>query len=268
VRRDQDQDKLAITLRSGSGEGGERTPGVFLTGEAPTHQLMPAMRWMAQEMGIRRLVIVGNDYGWPRASAAAARAYAAPLGVDICDEVFVDLGTQDFLPVLHRVAQSRAQGVLMLLLGSQAVRFNRAFAAMRMHDHRIRLSPLMDENILMATGSANTHELYSAAGFFETLGTACTMDFGRRYVDHAGPFAPAITSPGESCFEGITLLAHLVTAARSTDVGRISSVADHVSYEGPRGAVRVQDRHLIQRIYLARADGLEFEVLAEIHSGV
>jgi len=54
-------------------EGGERTPGVFLTGETPTDQLLPAMRWMSDEMGVRRWAIVGNDYIWPRASARAAR---------------------------------------------------------------------------------------------------------------------------------------------------------------------------------------------------
>jgi hypothetical protein len=156
----------------------------------------------------------------------------------------------------------------MFLLGSDAVQFNRAFTEMRLHDMCMRFSPLMDENMLLATGAANTHELYSAAGFFETLGTAHSMDFERRYLDRIGPTAPPITSPGESCFEGMTLLAQLAAAARSTDVARINEVSESVVYEGPRGAVRVRDRHLVQRIYLARADGLEFDVLAEINHGV
>src|SRR3954447_10216941 len=35
-------------------EGGERTPGVFLTGETPNQQLRPTLRWFASELGIRR----------------------------------------------------------------------------------------------------------------------------------------------------------------------------------------------------------------------
>lgn len=248
-------------------EGGEHTPGVFLTGETPTDQLLPAMRWMSQEMGVRTWAIVGNDYVWPRESARAARAYAGQVRAEIRDEIFVPLGTDDFGRVLRRIEQAHVQGVLMFLLGSDAVRFNRAFTEMRMHDRCIRLSPLMDENMLMATGAANTYNLYSAAGFFETLGTAYGLDFERRYLTLMGPTAPALTSPGESCYEGIALFAQLAAAARTTDVPRITTVADMVSYEGPRGAVRVRDQHLIQRIYLARADGLEFDVLAEIHGG-
>ncbi|WP_300009148.1 substrate-binding domain-containing protein [Pseudonocardia sp.] len=249
-------------------EGGERTPGVFLTGETPAGQVRPAMAWMARELGVRSWCIVGNDYVWPRASARAARAYADSVGAQIRDEVYVELGTQEFGPALRRVERSHAQGVLMFLLGSDAVQFNRAFTEMRLNDRCVRLSPLMDENMLLATGAANTGELYSAAGFFEALGTAHGLDFERRYVDSMGPTAPAITSPGESCFEGITLLSHLAAAAGSTDVSAISGASEAVTYEGPRGAVQVRDRHLLQRIYLARADGLEFDVLAEISGGV
>jgi urea transport system substrate-binding protein len=247
-------------------EGGERTPGVFLTGETPADQLLPAMRWMSQEMGVRSWVIVGNDYIWPKASARAARVYAEQVHAEIRDEIFVPVGTENFDQVLRRIRRTRAEGVLMFLLGSDAVRFNRAFTKI-MHDQCIRLSPLMDENMLMATGAANTHDLYTAAGFFETLGTAYGLEFERRYISLMGPSAPALTSPGESCYEGVVLLAQLAKAARATDVSRVTTAANMVSYEGPRGAVRVRDQHLLQRIYLARADGLEFDVLAEIHSG-
>ena len=248
-------------------EGGERTRGVFMTGETPGCQLLPAMQWMARELGVRRWAVVGNDYVWPRASARAARLYAERIGAEIALEEFVPLGTEGFGLVLRQIERCRASGVLMFLLGTDAVLFNRAFTQMRLHDRCVRLSPLMDENMLLATGAANSHELYSAAGFFETLASAYSMDFERRYIRQMGPNAPAITSPGESCFEGLTLLAELARAAEGTNVPRVCGIADTVAYEGPRGSVRVRDRHLAQRIYLARADGLEFDVLAEIHSG-
>ncbi len=42
------------------------------------------------------------------------------------------------------------------------------------------------------------------------------------------------------------------------------AAADSVSYGGPRGEVQVRDRHLDQRIYLAQADDLEFDVVAQL----
>jgi urea transport system substrate-binding protein len=41
-------------------------------------------------------------------------------------------------------------------------------------------------------------------------------------------------------------------------------VADSVSYEGPRGELRMRDRHVDQRVYLAEASDLEFDVIAQL----
>jgi urea transport system substrate-binding protein len=248
-------------------EGGERSPGVFMTGETPRRQVLPAMKWMTRELGIRRWCIVGDDYIWPRASAKLARYYSAKCGVDIVDELFVPVGTEEFGPALRRVERSDAQGVLMFLLGSDAVRFNRAFAEMGLHDRLVRFSPLMDENMLLATGEASTHDLYSAAGFFETMATGESLDFERRYVERFGPTAPALTSPGESCYEGLTLLARLVDQAGSLEVPRLchATETESIVYEGPRGVVQMDRNHLRQRVYMARASGLEFDVLCQVN---
>jgi urea transport system substrate-binding protein len=250
-------------------EGGEHHPGVFLTGETPGPQVLPSLRWMARELDIRRWCIVGDDYIWPRASAALARRYSAACGVQIVDELFVPVGTEEFGPALRRVRRSGAQGVLMFLLGSDAVRFNRAFAAQCLHEEMIRFSPLMDENMLMATGADNARELYSAAGFFETMATADSLDFERRYVAHFGHRAPALTSPGESCYEGLTLLARLVQRAGSLAIPRLCAAAESgpIAYESPRGVVSMRHNHLSQRIYLARASDLEFDVLCHVNEG-
>lgn len=248
-------------------EGGEHTPGVFVTGETPSRQLLPAMRWMARELGVRTWCIVGDDYIWPRASAAAARRFAARCHVQIRDEVFVALGTEDFEPTLHRVERSGARGVLMFLVGSDAVLFNRGFAARGLDADRVRFSPLMDENVLLGTGAGATRGIYAAAGYFETLATADSLDFERRYVRRFGVDAPTLNSPGESCFEGLTLLSTLAERASSLELPRICGTADAAGYEGPRGPVRMRGNHLLQRVYLARAEGLEFDVLAELSAG-
>lgn len=246
-------------------EGGESSPGVFLTGETPRWQVLPAMRWMARELRVRSWCIVGNDYIWPRASARWARRYSTDCGAEILDEVFVPIGTEEFGPMLRRVERSGAQGVLMFLLGSDAVRFNRAFTEMRLQDRVVRFSPLMDENMLMATGSANTHELYSAAGFFEAMATADSLDFERRYVTRFGPTAPMLTSQGESCYEGLTLFAQLSEHAGSIELAELCRAAESLHYDSPRGSVTMESNHLRQQIYLARASGLDFDVLCQIN---
>ncbi|WP_433502715.1 substrate-binding domain-containing protein [Pseudonocardia halophobica] len=246
-------------------EGGERTEGVFLTGETPDRQVLPALEWMARELGVRTWCIAGDDYVWPRASAQVARRFArsSPL-VQVLDEVFVPLGTEDFSSAVRRVGRSGAHGVLMFLVGSDAVRFNRTFVAADLDRRCVRLSPLMEENMLLASGAENTHGLYATSGFFETLVTGAGLDFSRRYVQRFGHTAPTLNSMGESCYEALTFMARLAERAGSIELDRLCAAADELAYESPRGVVRMAGNHLLQSVYLARADGLEFDVIAQL----
>lgn len=245
-------------------EGGEQTPGVFLTGETPGSQVEPAMRWMSRQLGIRRWCVVGDDYVWPRGSAIAARRYASLHGDEICDEIYVELGSESFDAALQRIERSAPDGVLMLLVGEDAVHFSRAFATAELDQNITRLSPLMEENMLLATGAGATENLYSAAGFFGSLVNASSMEFVGHYAARFGPSAPVLNSLGESCYEGIMLLAALIQRAGSMAVPDLMRVADQTGYDGPRGAVRLHERHLMQDVYLARSDELEFDVLERL----
>jgi urea transport system substrate-binding protein len=245
-------------------EGGERTDGVFMTSETPAAQLYPALRLLARERHLRRWFVVGNDYIWPRRTAQVARWYATECGARICGESYVPLGTHDFGDVLRRIERLEADAVLMLLVGNDAVRFNRAFARYGLDRRCLRLSTLMDENMLLASGAQATSGLYSTAGFFASLVTPENMDFQGQYARRFGVEAPPLGSLGESCYEGVLLLAALIEQARTLDVRAIGSSAEAVSYEGPRGLLRMRQRHVRQRIYLAEARGLDFDVVAEL----
>lgn len=245
-------------------EGGERSPGVFVTGETPARQLLPAMRLLAESPGVRRWFVIGNDYVWPRVTARAALRYARACGGRVCGQEFVALGTEDYSAVLRAIDRSSADVVLMLLIGADAVHFNRAYAAHGLHQRALRLSTHMDENMLMATGADATENLWATAGYFETLATAESLDFNGRYAARFGTHAPVLSSLGESCYEGVRLLAAMAERARSLDVRTLMRAGRTAAYEGPRGAVSLQGNHLEQPIYLARADAFDFDIVAQL----
>jgi urea transport system substrate-binding protein len=245
-------------------EGGENTPGVFVTGETPAGQLLPAMRLLAESASARRWFVIGNDYVWPRATARAARRYARGCGGAVCGASFVPLGTAHYAQVLQNIERSGADAVLMLLIGADAVSFNRAFAARGLHGRVLRLSTHMDENMLLATGAEGTANLWAAAGYFETLATAESMQFAGRYTARFGTHAPVLSSLGESCYEGVRLLAALARRAGSLDVRALMRMGDGTAYEGPRGPLALRGNHVEQPIYLARADAFDFDIVAQL----
>ncbi|GAA3629341.1 substrate-binding domain-containing protein [Kineosporia mesophila] len=245
-------------------EGHESTPGVFMTGETPRDQLLPAMDWMRAEYGIQRWILVGNDYVWPRLTAQAAREHARSAGRPLLGELYVPLGSENFEQIVDRIEASGAEGVLSLLVGDDGVRFNREFGARRICDAIPRLSPHVEENMLLAGGPESNQGLYSAAGYFEGLNTTSGLEFAGRYYSRFGEGSPALNSIGESCYEAMILLAQLVRRARSLDVADIIPSSEGLTYEGPRGVVRMIGQQLRQTVYVARADAVEFDIQAAL----
>lgn len=245
-------------------EGGEKTPGVFCSGETPQTQLAPALQWLRDACNIRRWCIVGDDYIWPRASAAATLGFARALGLDVVEQVFVPFGTDDFSAAIERTRRSGAEGVLMFLVGQDAVHFNRIFAREGLDQQMIRFSPLMEENMLLASGTEATKRLFVAASYFRSLATGGAMDLMSDYVSTFGPSAPPLNNMAESCYEGIQTLAALVRRAGSADTRRILAISETVGYDGPRGAMQMDHGHLRQQVHLALADGYEFDVISSL----
>ena len=243
-------------------EGGEVTPGLFMTGETPQRQVLAALRWMVREAGLARWIVVGDDYVWPRRTAAAAAAAADEIGVRFEEQIFVTPDSGNHAAALRRSEQSDCDGVLMLR--ENGVQFNRQFVTVGLDESVVRLSPLMDENMLLGGGTDTTRNLYSTAGYLEALATAESLGFNARCSRRFGVDAPVLNSIGESCCEGLLLLAEIVRGARSLDVERLRATASGTTYSSPRGDFNVREQHLEQRIYLARASGLDFDILTAL----
>lgn len=245
-------------------EGGETRAGVFCCGETPDLQIAPALRWLRDELGARRWYVVGDDYVWPHTSARAVHAFARELGLDIAGQSFVALGAGRAEELVTRVQHVDCDGVLMLLVGQDAVEFNREFARRGLADRLVRFSPLMEENMLLASGADATARLFVASSYFRSMTTVGAMDLLGNYLHAHGTGAPALNSAAESCYEGLHTLATLAARAASDRLEEWDAAVDGTAYEGPRGTVEFRGRQAHQRIHLAVADGLDFDVLTAL----
>ncbi|MDU8362847.1 ABC transporter substrate-binding protein, partial [Pseudomonas syringae group sp. J309-1] len=109
-------------------EGGERTPGVIAIGETPRWQSRPSIHWLAETKRAARWYLIGSDYVWPWQSHRAVKRYIKETGGTVVGEEFVPVGEDDHAAQLERIRAAKPDVVLISLIGTDSVTFNRAFA--------------------------------------------------------------------------------------------------------------------------------------------
>ena len=245
-------------------EGGEDAPEVFAIGDTPMRQLGPAMTWLHCRRKIRNWALIGNDYVWPRASHAFAKAHLASSGCRIVHECYLPFAVEDLDRAVQQIADSGADAVLVSLVGQDAVDFNRIFGAMDLDRRMIRLSCAIEENGLLASGAENLKRLYCSSSYFGILTGEKNARFRERYHGVHGDRAPQLNALGQSTYEGMHFLASLMRAGngRWPRPGRLPLAP--ISYRSARQGIWESNRSSALPAYLARADGLQFDIVAQV----
>lgn len=226
-------------------EGGSRLRGVFLLGEGPREQLLPAARALAGRPGGRRWALIGNDYIWPRAVHAVAAPMLGSHGGDIVLVDEVPFGQVDPDLLLSRIAAARADAVLLSLVGRDLAVFNRAFAASALAGRVVRVCSALDETGLLEIDGDDSGDLFTTMRWYASDPQG--MELRERYQRRWGNRAPSLGVYAAGCYEGVHHLARLA----ATHPLRLAAAADSAAYPIEPGQPR-----------LARADGLELLPIA------
>jgi urea transport system substrate-binding protein len=129
------------------------------------------------------------------------------------------------------VRRSRADAVLLSVVGSDLAAVNLALRREGLHRRLVRLSFALEENALMACEGDDSGLLYAAMPSFTSLTDDDTLARMESHRALFGPNAPVLDTYSHSLYEGIR--------------GVCADIAD------PAPA----------QVHLARAQGLQFEVV-------
>ena len=220
-------------------EGGKRRSGVVMLGNSPRRQLAPVVSFFGGSRSLQRWALVGNDYIWPWAMHATAEEMLRQQGTEIVLREELPFGTLDPESLIERIARSRAQAILLSLVGRDLATFNRAFRESKLADRVLRVSGALEETGLLEVGGDTSGELYSTMHWF--AGADGDDEFSSAYHARWGAGAPPPSAYAQGCFEGIRYLGESLSPDRKALPKRAR----------PVGAVSK----------LARADGLSFSLV-------
>jgi urea transport system substrate-binding protein len=200
-------------------EGGRRRPGVVRIGSSPLEQHAAAVAWLVRHRRARRWVLLGTDYVWPRAVHRAAQRVLAELGGEVVGEALVPFGPGDPGALLDLVLQSRADAVLLSLVGRDLVAFNREFTRAGLDRRVVRLSGALEENGLYALGGDATGGLFACMPSFAAADDDGQLALEERHLRRSGPDAPVVCAYARGVYDGVRL-AGALAGGRAIRSGR------------------------------------------------
>ena len=237
-------------------EGGEHGFGVFAIGDTPGHQLVPAMNWLQRRYRPRKWALIGNDYVWPRASHRYAVSTVAGMNAALVYERYLPFSDPDLAAEVEAIANSGADAVLISLIGQDAVDFNRIFGDMGLDRRIVRLSCVIEENGLLASGAENLKRLFCSSSYFGALATEANACFREVYHSFHGHRAPVLGALGQSTYEGMHFLASLMGEGTKGWTDLYASRTGPISYRSARQAAYLSNSNNGIATFIARADGV------------
>jgi urea transport system substrate-binding protein len=244
-------------------EGGECSPYTVAIGGTDDEMLGPAIAWLTEERRARRFFLVGNDYVWPRRAHEIASRMVHAAGGEVVGRVLVPVGIEDHTQILDQIRGARPDAVVMVLLGSEAASFNRAFSAAGLAPGILRFGLGIDETVLYAIGPEHSENLYTALNYFSHMHSPANDRFLELYHHCFGDRAPPVSVACQWCYEGVLVAANLAHSLGKSDAASLArSVRRPVRREAARRTLVRTPMGPDLRVHLAAADGIEFRVVA------
>ena len=93
-------------------EGEESSKNVFYTGAAPNQQAIPAVDYLMNDLGVKRWVLAGTDYVYPRTTNKILEAYLKAKGVKEADIMinYTPFGHSDWQSIVAEIKKFGSAG--------------------------------------------------------------------------------------------------------------------------------------------------------------
>ncbi len=101
-------------------EGEESSKNVFYTGAAPNQQAIPAVDYLMNEIGVKRWVLAGTDYVYPRTTNKILEAYLKSKGVDDADIMinYTPFGHSDWQSIVSDIKKFGSAGKMTAVVST------------------------------------------------------------------------------------------------------------------------------------------------------
>jgi urea transport system substrate-binding protein len=243
-------------------EGEESSRNIFYTGAAPNQQAIPAVRYLMSKEGgeVRRWVLLGTDYVYPRTTNRILSAYLTAEGVSPNDitTIYTPFGHSEWRGIVEKIKAFGSEGkktaVISTVNGDANTYFYRELVAQQIDANAIPVMAFsVSERELLGAGIAPVGHL-AAWNYFNSISSAENEVFMKMWADFNGQRDRITNDPMEATFIGFRMWAQAVAQAGTIDVDAVRQAMYGQRIKAPSGfeVVMNTNHHLSKPVMIGK----------------
>ncbi|MGD9783267.1 MAG: urea ABC transporter substrate-binding protein [Hyphomicrobiaceae bacterium] len=254
-------------------EGEESERNVFYTGAAPNQQAIPAVDYLMSEEGgaVKRWVLAGTDYVYPRTTNKILEAYLLAKGVKKEDIMinYTPFGHSDWQTIVADIVKFGSEGkktaVVSTINGDANVPFYKELANKGVKATDIPVVAFsVGEEELAGLDTTNLVGHLAAWNYFESIDTPENKDFIAKWQAYTNNPKRVTNDPMEAHYIGFAMWVKAVEAAGTTDPDKVIDALPGIEVPNLTGGVAkmLPNHHITKPVFIGeiRDDG-QFDVV-------
>jgi urea transport system substrate-binding protein len=246
-------------------EGEESSRNIFYLGATPSQQAIPAVRYLMSKEGgnIRRWVLLGTDYLYPRKTNQILSAYLATEGVSPEDitTIYASPNQSDWREIVESVRAFAAGGkktaVISTVIGNSNTDLYGEWAKQRIDASKIPVMALSaSERELRGVDLTKLVGLTATRSYFQSVQSAENAPFVKMWADFNEQRDKTTDDPMEATFIGFRMWVQAVSQAGTTDVNAVRQAMYGQRLKTPSGfeVVMNTNHHLSKPAIVGKLD--------------
>nr|WP_324774925.1 urea ABC transporter substrate-binding protein [Ketobacter alkanivorans] len=259
-------------------EGEESSKNVFYTGAAPNQQAIPAVDYLMNEVGVKRWVLAGTDYVYPRTTNKILEAYLKSKGVAEKDIMinYTPFGHSDWQTIVSDVKKFGSAGkktaVVSTINGDANVPFYKELANQGVSAEDIPVVAFsVGEEELSGFDTKPLVGHLAAWNYFMSADADVNAEFMKKWHAFIKDEKRVTNDPMEATYIGFNMWAKAVEKAGTTEVDKVRPAMYGIKVPNLTGgtAEMLPNHHLTKPVLIGeiQADG-QFETVWQTESEV
>jgi urea transport system substrate-binding protein len=252
-------------------EGEESSKNVFYTGAAPNQQAIPAVDYLMKDLQVKRWVLAGTDYVYPRTTNKILEAYLLSKGVAKTDIMinYTPFGHSDWQSIVADIKKFGSAGkktaVVSTINGDANVPFYKELGNQKISAEDIPVVAFsVGEEELSGLDTKPLVGHLAAWNYFESIKNPGNDAFIKQWKAFTKNPKRTTNDPMEATVIGFNMWVKAVEKTKSTDVNKVIDALPGTEVPNLTGgtAKMLPNHHLTKPVYIGevRADG-QFDVV-------